>query len=586
MRLRRLPQPRRLAAALAGACAAAVLVPLTAPASAAVVFSSPSPYLVAEASDYASEKYRDAWDYNASSDQRPGTGTSGWTISNGLLSFTTSGSGASFEPVSTLTRAITGGYPNMPYGRDGWLQSIDTARYTRISFRMYLSAAPVDNSATVSWFTDGYKDLAHQGAFPISARTKVQGQLLKAGWNTYDFAMVNTIANKAWSGRVTGLRLLPINASGVAVKVDWIRLYQPRSAVVTSTVRGATGTVYWDRDNVLSNNTASYPAGWGLLGAYASGATVSFPISAYPPGTYRLLAGAPTSGTYSSPIYNVPLPQPVVLNPDVKGGSDWATDVRKDAWDMSQRTDTWNPVNVSGYNVANGVAYGTNATNDPQVPLRVTTSTNGGVTHIPGSAYHRLSFRLYNTAGVCNLGFEAGGGCLVRLIWQVSGYPTQVQETNDIVVYPGWNDVSVDLNTPYMREPESRQTFYGWMGRNNYNVRIDPNEDPGRRYWQIDHVQLRKDDEGNDGFTFSFQDKAWKQGTTAKIYLDTNLSTADGYREIGSMVVSAGINNWSWKMPAEIGTGLYHVLLELTDPQTKQLGRSYSSGPVYLRQLP
>ena len=565
-----------------------MLVPLIAPAEAAVSFTAPSPSKVAESNDFASEKYADAWDYDATTDQRPGSGTAGWRVEGGVLSFTTSGSGL-FEPVNTLTHPIPGGYPAMPYGRDGWLKSIDTTRYTRVSLRMYLSSVPVGSSGVISWFTDGYKDSAHQGAFPISSTAKYQGQLLRAGWNTYDFLITNHIAQRPWAGRVTGFRVMPINRSGIGVKVDWLRLYKPRSSVQT-TLRGLTPgrgvAVYWDRDRSGSNNTAANAARWGLLGTYTAGSTgavsLSFPASSYPPGTYQLWA----SGSYSAPITVTELPQPVVLNPDDRGGRDWATVVRKDPWDMGQRTDTWNPVNVSGYSVANGVAYGTNASNDPQVPLRVTTSTNGGVTSIPGSAYHRLSFRLYNsTSSVCNLGFDEGGGCLVRLIWQVSGRPTEVQETNDIVVYPGWNHVTVDLNSPYAREPESRQTFLGWRGNNNYNVRIDPNEDPGRRSWQIDYVALRADDEGNDGFTFAFHDKAWKPGTTARVYLDNNATAGDGFgRYIGAPAVRSGINNWSWKMPADMRTGLYHVLLELTDG-IGAVSRSYSTGPVYLRQL-
>ena len=70
---------------------------------------------------------------------------------------------------------------------------------------------------------------------------------------------------------------------------------------------------------------------------------------------------------------------------------------------------------------------------------------------------------------------------VARLIWQTAGAPGVWQNSDDIVVYPGWNDVTVDLATspPWAITDPNTPDRIGWAGQLITAVRFDPDEDSG-----------------------------------------------------------------------------------------------------------
>ena len=468
-------------------------------------------------------------------------------MAGGLLGYTAASSGASITPVWSIAGALN-------HSRDGSLQPIDTARYTRASFRMYSSVA---GSGVLSWYSCASMTASCYGA---------QTFVTKAGWNLYSFAIVrNTGTPVPWSGLMRGLRFQPINVSGAKIQLDWLRLHKlgtNATVTVTHTLPG-NASVYWER--VGTSVT-------GLIGSYPSGATVSVPTSALPPGQYRAYVVEASTKRYSPVITVHAIPQPVVLNPDFAGGTDYAATVRRDMWDFTQRGDFGTPTGVRTYSLTSGILNGTNSTNDPQVPLTMGAALNG-------TSYHRLTFRMYYD-GPFGLANAPGGGCMVRVVWRTTASPSQWQESNDMVVFPGWNTITVDLHGASTKEPSSKQTYLGWGGRTIDRLRFDPNEDPGARTWHMDYVQVRDNDAGKGGFTFSYQDKAWKAGSSAKFYLDTDRTPGGTQHYLGSRSVASGVNTWAWSMPAGVPNGTYWVRMESTDGVVSAL--RYSEGPVRL----
>ncbi len=148
----------------------------------------------------------------------------------------------------------------------------------------------------------------------------------------------------------------------------------------------------------------------------------------------------PAGGSSAPPAPPVPLP--VVDSPSIAGGVDYATIARGgDAWDMSQPSDIFGAENMSyGFtgSLLSGVGVGPNR-DDAHFSLPL----NGP---IDGNRFHRLTFNVFYD-GPPGLGFGPGGGMVARLIWQTAGAPGSWQDSEDIVVYPGWNDVSIDLAT-------------------------------------------------------------------------------------------------------------------------------------------
>ena len=91
-------------------------------------------------------------------------------------------------------------------------------------------------------------------------------------------------------------------SAGAHVEINWTRLYRPTPSVSVS-YSGASPNrrVFWDRDTDRTNNTAGVNSWGALTTTSGSGSgTLSFPVSRFQPGTYRLFVEGSTG--YSPPI--------------------------------------------------------------------------------------------------------------------------------------------------------------------------------------------------------------------------------------------------------------------------------------------
>lgn len=557
---------------LAAAVLTTVLVPLmAAPASAAVSVGPPTPAAVSAAPDYATERFADAWDYENAEDQRLDSKAGMLNVTNqrmegGRLKFTAQ-QGATFDPVLTWPGDI-------PWGRDGALHPIDTGRYDRVSFSM---RSPVSAAGGVFWFNCDTRTADCQGAtaFPV-----------RPGWNVYDVPLQNTIGKIAWSGPMTSFRITPNVPAGTALEFDWIRLHRREAPVTVSWTDNTPGnqvSLNWDRDNNLSNNTPDSPD-WGVVETKQSAAsnTTTFQASAFPPGVYRFFAddgGQPSA--YSEPLTISARPQPVILSPNAAGGADYASVVRGDAWDFDQPTDA-GVANVQNVTFANSAINGTNGPpniNDPQVLLPL------GPVPIDASRFHRLSFT-YSYAGAFGLEDAPNGGTMARIIWEVlGGGPNNFQDLNDLVTYQGPNHVVVDLTAlplATLIDEDQRGARIGYAGQQVTSLRFDPNEDRGARSWSLADIRLSEDAvAGPEGFDITFRDSAWKAGTTAEIFVDTDAAGFNGTK-VGEMAVVSGTNTFRW-VP-QVRGGSYFPYVVLKDSSNVTAG-AYASGPVSVQTV-
>lgn len=283
------------------------------------------------------------------------------------------------------------------------------------------------------------------------------------------------------------------------------------------------------------------------------------------------------AGASTTPTATPPLPE--LLNPDRAGGADYAETIRGDYWDYSQSTDAVGGTNVA-YNVGGGLLDGVNTGPDPwdaQIVLPL------GPTPIDGSRFNRLSMRIWYD-GPFGLHEGAGGGMNARLIWLTQG-SSAWQDSEDIVVYPGWNDIQVELaTTPATRVNDvAVPVKLGWTGRQIVSLRVDPHEDYASRRFLIDNVRIAEVDHGTGGFPIQFRDRAWKSGTTADLYADTNGTGFNGTLIAANIPVQNGINTYSWNA-ASLPAGTYHVYVVMDDGTYES--RRYATGPVRIDEPP
>lgn len=562
--------PRRLQTRLAAiglvGLAAGLLPQVTAEATSGSV--SLGTTVVAEAPDYAGEVISDSWDYANGEDfwtidNVASGGTTNMSINGGLLSVDTTAGGWLTLAGTQVTGAI-------PMDRDLSRFPIDSSRYSRISFRMYSS---VEGPGGVFWYNCPTLFPECQGGFPF---------LTKAGWHTYDFPIAPGFAGAAlpWAGTITGVRLIPLGDKSANVKLDWTRLYKPESSVTLTVTTGSSSAldVYWDADRDMNNNTEGNP-GWGLLSSIASPASsnqVVFPASAYPQGSYSFYttqSGVPSG--YSSALKVDGAPQPVVINPDRKGGADYATLVRGDAWDFAQGTDVSSLTNA--YGTVNGTSldatsYGPSA-NDAMVWLPVPAA-------IDGSRFHRLSFRA-GFDGPFGLQDAPGGGMNARVIWANASAPGAWQDSDDILVFPGWHEYTIELatNPPTAINEPNRPNNLGWAGQQITDFRWDPHEDPGGRAFSIDDIRIAEDDKGIGSYPIEFKDNNWEPGTTADIWVDSDNAGFDGTKIAAGISVGQGVNTYTWS-GTNVPPGRYWVYIVMSDGKSQR--RAYSTGPVQM----
>ncbi|MCU1588664.1 MAG: hypothetical protein JWN31_2157 [Frankiales bacterium] len=535
--------------------ASVLLASLLAPGAAAVADSPPellvSEPVVAEPADYASEVLSDPWDFSNSADVAGPT-----SMDAGLLTYSPS---SKVQPSLVNSTASS-----QAWGRDGRTSPVDASRYTVLSVRLWSSAR---SPGGVSWTTCGWDKTECRGFYAFR---------MQPGWNTYDLKLRSSgLASSpaAWSGLVTGLRLT--GASGPTVKVDWVRLREPLEPEVFLRWDDASAgdTVYWDLDGDSANNTRDDPSdatsasrGWGVAGqatrTSATARTARVLLGAFPPGSYRFFVpyGSGTERSEMSAWVTVTArPQPVVLTPSSAQGADWATTVGKNPWDMAQASD------YSLHNArrlgANGRWFAAeNTSNDPSAFFGVGSG-------FAGSTYHRVQIKMA-LLGAYSLANAPGGGCVGRLLWTTAkGGLKNWQTTDDLVLYPGWNTIDVDMATSppsAIVDPALGARRIGWAGQTITQLRFDPNEDPGKRRWYLDDVRVAADPVSTQGrFDITFTDLAGAPGTTAKVEAVDSLGQVTALAD--AMAVQPGTNTVSWYPTSEVPDDLYRFRLTLTN---------------------
>ena len=461
----------------------------------------------------------------------------------------------------TMATSVDGGA--LATGRVTNVYPINAALYTHLTFRMFSAS---HTNGGVFYFGGDNCGPSCLGVTPID---------VPAGWHTYDVVLGSpNIAQQAWTGNITGVRLDPSSGPGVIHQsLDWMRLNAP-GPNVTATVPAAADSVWLD--------PTACPAGNAPVGGPSAGAEViasnlsrnqqvTVPTGTRPAGTYCLYSQTGSTFSASTPLTIDARPEPQILSPTLAGGDDWATTVRGDAWDFNQASDISQTFNAA-VTVAGGKANGQNTgpnNGDPAVFLTTPTP-------IDATRFHRLTFQVHYD-GPFSLGPEWGGGMVARFIWNLA-QPTPAaanQVSNDIIVYPGDNTISVDLRTnpPAAINDNDVTDRLGWGGPQSgsvLGVRLDPNEDPGPRTWSISDVRLTANDQGRPDFNIQYQDNAYKAGTTADLYVDTNGSGSGGTKIVSGLAVAAGVNTFNWRGSDvngnPLGANTFHVYAVLHDP--------------------
>ena len=301
----------------------------------------------------------------------------------------------------------------------------------------------------------------------------------------------------------------------------------------------------------------------------------------------QLLAGGPQPG-FSNQLYvqldwarlhradasAKPVSAPIVrvLSPSDEGGADYAT-VSGNAWDMAGSDDVTRTGDITNGGFDGASYNGTTFANDPwvELPMRTPLITD---------RYHRATVDVCYT-GPFSFADAPGGGMVARFAWYDEGGGAW-SETQDIIIYPGCNRMTLDLATTPAAAVNDENTVYkaGWRGLRITNLRFDLNEDRGYRDFSLRDIRLADDAAFSSGtFPITFNSSV---GGTADIFVTTQPGSWNGTKVNNSPVpVVAGNNTFNWN-GSGFGNGTYWVYTTVHSGNT--VGSAYSTGPVRIER--
>jgi hypothetical protein len=522
--------------------------------------------------DFATDVYNDAWDFSNVDDLSPFPDEqNGWTTSaqarsagrgvflnNGRFQATTDPSAG--NKVSLLFR---GGAGLMNAGRTGAFDhmAIPTARYGKLAVKMRLTnPGPPPNMLMAIWYhrTYGGSDEVNQSGLALFGAPTNGWAVYILDLPTLQYTMPDgslqsgTLASplggtpRPWHTQslVRGFELRAQGTAGytVPVEIDWVRLTARDGAgAATMTVNYA---------NCSGAYTLRVTDAEGVPFAVARGpasgsGSVAFNYGVLAPGAYTASLSC-NNGTSSGQAFTVNAPpQVTVIDPDVTGGSDFATDVLGNPWDMADAGDVPVLQGVTGAGLVNDAglpalqATGTSA-GDPAVTL-----LNGGAALINTRRYRHLTFTLTLDTPF-GLDGGQGQGSVARVLWgsrSTSDLPNMTT-SNDMMVWPGRNTYTVDLSALTAANGGLETDCAGclttpWLSNSVRFFRIDPHEATTGVTFRLAQVKLGAVDEVAAGSTFNvrygFADADTGSTYTAQIFVDGDRDPSSGLVQVGTM---------------------------------------------------
>jgi len=566
---------------------AAILAGLLLPTIAAGGAAPPAvigPSSVLEAGDFATEELRDPWDYEQVTDGvTDGSPLSirvaDARITDGMLRFTSQKDSyitlrTMAIPANTAENGDTDGA--LVDQTDGLRYPIEAGRYTHLTMPVYSSDDGV--LMTFQWFG------CHAYSVECLGGRRV---LLRSGWQTVHFEIARNVGTAEWDGDILGLRLTFNPAETVDVRIDHLRLHEIVDPVAVSVVGDE---LYWDTDTNPGNIGDPNRTGWGAIPV--TDGTGLFDVSGLPPGTYHLWS----DGQYGDTVTVRERPRPVIDDPDLAGGVDYASEVLNNPWDFADQDDVTRLCNVRDVawldtatrpdgTTAMGVLRATNdwircgtalaERNDPwlQLPL--------GPDGLDPEHYHRVSWTGWYDGGF-DLADAEGGGAHGRLIWRRSDTPRsptlQYEDGREMVQYTNRKTYVYDMkDTTWGKVSEHEDN--PWTGRTINFLRFDPNEDRGARRWYLDDLRIAADDMAAPTFQITWHDASGTPGTRATVGLDTNRTGFDGEIPAAGITQRSGSNRLLFdatdRLPAT-----YWAHVTSTNHTTGDSSRIYATGPL------
>ena len=570
---------------------------------------------VAAGDEYATDYAGNAWDMKQVRDIPFDLNFSEPTVANNEWSGTFLSAGAAFYPLwRGFSTATTTSYPYyadgcMPLGA---LKPVDTAKYSRMSMRLSLNKAD-RSSLWVIWTTNIHEvEQAAKGSMGFvdgdycmpDESGNPRSQMYPDGYRIYDFGFttedffINKVRDPSagfnlygsWSGNVYGFLAHPTlnGASGTAVKVNWIRLYNPATSPKLRFTWNTTGVSASD-DYLYSiqlwvdSDNSGYD-GELFATCLKNNGAYEINTAALPPGNYyfylKLVARDYTEWTelahsvYSACVTVTHQPSIEFSAPTYTSGDDYATVELGNPWDMKDSSDIYEPLYISNISFQNGVMI---ATADAPIPpatesdaqFYLNTRLNGEWKPIDSTKYHYLTFRIMvDRTGYTNINDWVARGWLSRAVWFNEGIPIDGSEAQGIPLYENWHSYTVDLSDRALLTTENPYPAQvGWRELGSVKrFRFDPLEVIQATAFGIEDVKLCADNRSvNNRYTISWT-ATDSDSDSLSVALYYGSLSGDEFigAPIGTVTQSPGSGSYVWDTSG-VRAGSYYIKAVVSD---------------------
>ncbi len=287
------------------------------------------------------------------------------------------------------------------------------------------------------------------------------------------------------------------------------------------------------------------------------------------------VASEPAPAVFSSPgeLYVNDPPRLQILQPDNKGGADFAATVLGNPWNMDDVGDI-----KSVFNITTPLILPDNAVAGVGGDFFKATSTEGSADPYQASLESKVPAEYIDATRFRNLSFgmlidrpqDVANGSVARVIWRTDGETTPAYYNgDDTMLFEGWSDYVQDMTAiklePAMHAPGSYLTPI-WHGMIPY-FRIDAHEFTPATDFYFDYIRLAADDEANSRFaiTYDLSDRNDQASDVQlSLYYTTSPTTIPGTLIVSGLTLASPTRVYLWDT-SNIPDGSYYIYAEAND---------------------
>jgi hypothetical protein len=393
-----------------------------------------------------------------------------------------------------------------------------------------------------------------------------------------------------WTGNIYGflIEATKDGSVGTAIKVNWIRVYDPTTSPKLQLGWTTTGV---DTNDTTTNsvqvcvdtNNSGFD-GDLLATCLKNDGLYEINTAALPPGDYyfylQLVSRSTTAYTlrarsgYSARVTVTHPPSLEFTAPTFTTGDDYATVELGNPWDMTDSSDIYEPLYLSNVSFANGMMIATaNAPTPPatesDAQFYLNTRLSGNFKAIDSTKYRYLTYRMMvDPTGYVNINDWIARGWLPRVIWLNEGISIDGSEAQGIPMLESWHSYSIDLADRSLLTTENPYPAQlGWRELGSVKrMRFDPLEVPVATTFAIDDIKLCDDNRpANNSYTISWTaSDPDSTSLSVSLYYGTLSGSTFSGRLITTVTQSPGANSYVWDT-SSAGSGSYYIQAVISD---------------------